>query len=74
MGMRARRYYRFNDSINSLSLGTASRLIGAWVKFLGVYPYQWLFRHYHIYHIVVDNWWSTVLIIIGMGCGTDGLC
>jgi len=58
--------FRFNDTINSLSHGIFSQLVGALVKSLGVVPYAYVFKHYAIYRFPLDTPFLWLLVLLGV--------
>jgi len=43
-GVRARSSYAFSDTLNSLSLGLLSQVVGVLAKFIGIAAYAWVFE------------------------------
>eukprot|EP01102_Stenamoeba_stenopodia_P016573 TRINITY_DN5806_c0_g1_i1.p1 TRINITY_DN5806_c0_g1~~TRINITY_DN5806_c0_g1_i1.p1 ORF type:complete len:444 (+),score=106.90 TRINITY_DN5806_c0_g1_i1:35-1333(+) len=61
-------FYRFNDTINSMSMGLISRLLGVYVKSLLTLPYYYIYEHFRITSLdfVPETWWQTALLFLAI--------
>ncbi len=57
---RSRNTYRLNDTLNSLSLGIMSQIVGVFLKVLAVGVYAWVFAHFSVFKLPADNIWVWV--------------
>ena len=62
--VRGRDTYRLNDSINSLSLGVISQVIGLFTKLLVVGIYAWVHQNWALAELPTDAWWVWVLGVV----------
>jgi sterol desaturase/sphingolipid hydroxylase (fatty acid hydroxylase superfamily) len=56
--------YRFNDAVNSLSLGVMSELFKLFARALTIGIYAWLFQHVALGAWRTDTWWTWLLAIV----------
>ena len=61
---RGRDTFRLNDSINSLSLGVISQVIGLFTKLLVVGIYAWVHQRWALTDLPKDAWWVWVLGVV----------
>ena len=61
---RGRDTFRLNDSINSLSLGVISQVIGLFTKLLVVGIYAWVYQRWALFELPADQWWVWVLGVV----------
>ena len=57
---RQRHLYRINDSLNSLSLGVMSQIIGAFSKLFSIAVYAWVLQHFSLFSLSADSVWVWV--------------
>ncbi|RZK50154.1 MAG: sterol desaturase family protein [Pedobacter sp.] len=58
-------YYRFNDSINNLSLGIGSQIVGLFFKSALFFGYQYLYDHLRIFDFP-QTIWTWLILFIGV--------
>ena len=56
--------YRFNDAINSLSLGVISEVVKLFARVLIIGIYAWLFERVALGAWPTDTWWTWVLALV----------
>lgn len=56
--------YRFNDSVNSLSLGVMSQVTNLFVRVLTIGLYAWAFEHVALGAWPQDQWWAWLLALV----------
>ena len=61
---RKKNYYRLNDSINSLSCGTAQVLVSSFHKGLKFYPYVWVHEHFGLFNFADNSVIASVLAFL----------
>ena len=54
---RGRNSYRVNDTINSLSLGSISQILGVFLRLVRIGIYAWLLKHFALFQLPVDSPW-----------------
>lgn len=61
---RQRHLYHLNDSLNSLSLGVMSQIIGAFSKLFSIGVYSWVLTHFSLFLLPADSIlvWVTALL------------
>ncbi len=59
-------YYRFNDSINDLSMGVLQQVTGVFTKALVFAGYAFLFEYARMFEIPANNTWTWVIGFLGV--------
>ncbi|HTD03215.1 sterol desaturase family protein [Undibacterium sp.] len=61
VGIKRRRYtYRVSDTLNSLSLGVMSQIVGVFLKVLAVGIYAWVYAHWSLFKLPAGSVWVWV--------------
>jgi alkylglycerol monooxygenase len=57
-------HYRFNDSVNNLTMGTLEQLTGFFLNIIFFTGYIWIYQNLKIFNIPTDAWWAWVLCFL----------
>jgi len=64
--LRKSRLYRFNDTVSNLNAGIVSQVVGVFTKFATIGVYIWLYDHVRIFKNIPNNWFTYILLFIGV--------
>jgi hypothetical protein len=51
-----KKYYRLNDAVNSVFMGTFQQVTGSFVKSVGIVPYVWIYENYALVRFEQVDW------------------